>query len=66
MSAALNEANVVDFASYRQQRKQEAAADRANAASLESAMLPVMIPVVTWIPIWQLAPFMRPGDSINE
>lgn len=69
MSAGLQAANIVDLASYRAHRNRAAAADRMNSGSpgsLTFNVVPVMIPVVAWIPIWPLTPSARPADATNE
>jgi len=66
-SAGIKVANVVDFAAYRARRNRAAAADQVAApGGMMFAVLPMMISVVAWIPIWQLPPTTRPRDTINE
>jgi hypothetical protein len=69
MSTGLHAANIVDLASYRAHRNQAAAAVRMNSGfrgSVVFNVVPVMIPVVAWIPIWPLTPSARSADATNE
>jgi len=67
MSAGLQTANVVDLAAYRARRDRGPTAARAQSASpVMFGVLPIMVPVVAWIPVWQLSPAARLGDAINE
>jgi hypothetical protein len=67
MSMGQRAENVVDFADYRARRKgmlSHAAADDAPYGAFMFAM-PIMIPIVAWMPIWTSANVMR-GESLSE
>jgi hypothetical protein len=67
MSMARRAENVVDFADYRARRKAMpplAAPDYAPHSAFMFAM-PVMIPIVTWVPFWTSAN-VAGGESICE
>ena len=67
MSMAQRAENVVDFADYRARRKgvlPHAASDHVPYGPFMFAM-PIMIPFVTWMPIWTSAN-VAGGESISE
>jgi hypothetical protein len=67
MSMAQRAENVVDFADYRARRKgilPHAASDHVPYGPFMFAM-PIMIPVVTWMPIWTSAN-VAGGESISK
>jgi len=69
MSAGSHAANIVDFASYRAHRRRATAADSADSAAGSTTtfnVIPMMIPIVAWIPVWQLPSFAWPGEAIDE
>ena len=67
MSAAgLQIADVIDFTSYRARRDRAAATDSGCLMSSNGAVLafwPVMLPVVTWVPVWQTPPAPWPEQA---
>jgi hypothetical protein len=67
MSTSQQAENVVDFAAYRARRDRRlscAAADHAPYGAFMFAM-PVMIPIVAWMPVWASANVAR-GESLSE
>ena len=67
MSAAgVQIADVIDFTSYRARRARVIATNRGGLAPSNGAMFafwPVMIPVVAWVPVWQLPPAAGQGEA---
>jgi hypothetical protein len=59
--------NVVDFAAYRARRDQKqpfAAVERTPYGAFMFAM-PIMIPVIAWMPVWTSTNASR-GESLSE
>jgi hypothetical protein len=67
MSAAgVQTANVIDFNSYRARRVRTTTAGHGShtwPAGATFAFWPVMIPVVTWVPVWQAPPVTGQGKA---
>ena len=67
MSASERAENIVNFTDYRERRYRGpsyAAVDDARSSFM--FVVPVMIPVVAWIPIWTSANVMRREGLLNE
>jgi hypothetical protein len=67
MSTSQQAENVVDFAAYRARRHRRlsyAAVDDAPYGAFMFAM-PIMIPIVAWMPVWTSANVAR-GEGLSE
>jgi len=63
--AGLQVANVVDFTAYRARRNRAEIAGHAAPSGMTLTILPMMIPVIAWIPVWQFAP-IPPPEGQNQ
>jgi len=69
MSANQQTKNVVDFATYRARRSQRLSPpdpDYGSQGAYVFAALPVMIPMIAWMPVWGLANMTAHGGPADE
>ena len=69
MSTNQQTKNVVDFATYRARQSQRLPspdADYAGQGAFVFTALPVMIPMIAWVPVWGLANMKAHGGPADE
>jgi hypothetical protein len=69
MSSGWQVANVIDLSAYRthrNQRKETVHADNATRGALVFAAVPVMIPMIAWVPVWGMVDVARSGGTVDE